>query len=295
MNIEIPYLKGKMHCVLMPNALNDDKKWYINDHCILKDKENTYHFFGINNPYPENMDILYSWHPHIAHAISKNPLQGFERVGFAIDDRQGEEYVGAPYVVWLEEKQTYLMIFESKIESQRTLEYAYSKDLYNWERMREPAFTNLGYTRRDPCVLKENGMYNVYICNPEKGGSSVSLTQTKDFIDVSNTKTCFKCYDGLDWGGCESPFVVKRKDLYYLFFTYAHHQYNETRVFVSTQFDTFKPENQIATLYGHASEIFEMDGKQYITNCGPEDDHLMNEHALYISELCWTKEEFEIQ
>ncbi len=99
MNIEIPYLKGAMKCVMMPNVLNDDKKWYINDHCIIKDNEGLYHFFGINNPYPAPDKKLYEWHPHISHAVSKRPYEdGFEFVDFAIDDRDGAEYVGAPYV-----------------------------------------------------------------------------------------------------------------------------------------------------------------------------------------------------
>ncbi|MCK4629387.1 MAG: hypothetical protein KAT56_10315 [Sedimentisphaerales bacterium] len=95
--------------------------------------------------------------------------------------------------------------------------------------------------------------------------------------------------DGVKWGGAESPLVVYRNGLYYLFFTYAHRHYYETIVCVSQKCDEFSMDAVVTTLYGHAVEILEYQGKAYLSSCGPEDKQWINRHGLYLAELAWTK------
>ncbi len=76
------------------------------------------------------------------------------------------------------------MIFESFLEGKRALEFAYSENLYNFKRSYQSFFTNLGHTKRDPCIIRDGDSYIVYICNPDPGGSAVSVTVTKDFCDL---------------------------------------------------------------------------------------------------------------
>jgi len=47
------------------------------------------------------------------------------------------------------------------------------------------------------------------------------------------------------------------------------------------------PDNCLTTLFGHASEIFSYNGKEYITSCGPEDKHSQNNHGITLAELGW--------
>lgn len=288
---EIPYIMGESKPVFdpKPHWNNDTHKWFINDHCFIEDINGVLHVIGINNPYPDDMTILYDYHPYLGHGISNDPMNGFHREPFAIDDSQGAEYLGAPYILWLEEQQRYVMIFESKIDGTRVLEVAFSNDLYTWERQQKSILTELGWTKRDPCIIKKNDIYYIYLCNPQHGMSAVSVSETKDFITFSNSRNCLEIKDGTNWGGIESPFILERKGLYYLFFTYAHKHYTETIVCVSHKMDQFSMDNVVTTLYGHASEIFQYRGKMYISSCGPEDIHALNTQGLYLAELSWLK------
>lgn len=291
-NIEIPYIDGMSKPVIDPKAIESDKKWFINDHCFIKDKNNVLHFIGINNPYPANqydLETLYSYHPYLGHSTTTDPMDGWNQQEFALDESMGTEYLGAPYIIWVDEFQKYVMLFESKIDGTRSLEIAFSNDLFIWERQNKSILTELGWTKRDPCIIEDGEKYLIYLCNPHKDGSSVSVSETTDFKTFENTRICLSIKDGIHWGGIESPFVLKRNNLYYLFFTYAHRRYTETIVCVSDKNDEFSMENVVTTLFGHASEIFSYNSVEYISSCGPEDMHTLNTQGLYLARLSWIK------
>jgi len=89
----------------------------------------------------------------------------------------------------------------------------------------------------------------------------------------------------------ESPFILERNGLWYLFCTYAHRRYEETIVVVSDNPDYFNHgKNCLTTLFGHASEIFTYNGKTYISSCGPEDQQTLNQHGVTLAELGWLKQ-----
>ena len=288
-NFEIPYLKGRTHLVLDPVALPGDiRKWFINDHCIFTGPDGKLHFFGINNPFPEDMTHLYRIHRYITHAVADTPTGGFEICGFALED---ETWLGAPAVQWCADKKKFVMLLQSDIAGIRGQELAFSKDLYSWQRTGVPVLENIGIDMRDPCfVALDNGNTGILLATTQdQKNSCVLLVETKNFDTFTEPVNLFSIADNVPWGGIESPFLYFHKELWYLFFTYAHHQYYETRVLVSDTPYHFKCENQITTLFGHASEIFAFNGKEYITNCGPGDAQVLNEHALYVTELCWLK------
>lgn len=290
MKYEIPFIIGQSKCVINPNYKNDDRKWFINDHCIFEDQEGVVHFFGIHNPYPDDMDQLYTYHPYIGHSICGDNIYDWTKQPHALDDSNGEEYLGAPFVTYLETQGRYVMLFEAMQNKKRILELAYSDDCYYWERQGESILQSLGYTKRDPFIMKsKEGKYVIYLANPTKKGSSIAVVETEDFIHFTDPKICLSIPDDVSWSGIESPFVVERDGLYYLFFTYAHRHYYETVVCVSYRYDLFTPMTQVTTLFGHASEIFTYKDKQYITSCGPEDMQCLNKHGLYIARLEWVK------
>jgi hypothetical protein len=287
---EIPYIKGESRLVYEPAPPGAGERWFINDHCFIEDAAGVLHCYRINNPYPPPGKELYSYHPYLGHATSVAPAQAWQRQGFALDDRHGAEYLGAPFVVWLSAQQRYVMLFESKIDGHRALELAYSTDLSCWHRTGIPLLPDLPEAKRDPCILQQDdGSFLIFLCTPSPSGSSITVTRTTDFANFDAPQTCLSIQDGVPWGGTESPFVVHRNSLYYLFFTYAHRHYYETVVCVSDTFERFSTDNLVTTLYGHAAEVFTYRGKTYISSCGPEDGQRLNRHGLYLAELDWIR------
>lgn len=303
----IPYIEGAYSTYINPNKMADMKKkseyfltqedtkikitcdndkWYINDHCFICDKKDRIHFFGIHNPYPRNSEELYRFHPYIAHYVSARDRLEFNFVEMVFDELNGTQYLGAPYIVYNEKTKEYIMIFESLIEDKRVLEIATSPDLYKWKRSKKSILDTLNYTKRDPCIIEEDGVYYIYLCNPQKQGSSVELVMTRDFEHFTN-ETCLYVNDGSNYGGIESPYVLKKGDLYYMFFTYAHRHYSETIVLASKEKNHFSMNDIVTTLYGHACEIFTFQEEEYISTCGPEDEQEMNLHGLEIAKLKW--------
>ena len=111
---EIPYLKGESKKAFdaKPSPDFDKNKWFTNDHCLIEDKQGTLHWFGINNPYPPEGKGLYRYHPYLGHLKTTEPTEEWERLPMAINEIDGTEYLGAPYVVWHEESQRYAMVVE---------------------------------------------------------------------------------------------------------------------------------------------------------------------------------------
>ena len=293
---DVPYLKGESKTLIVakPDTAKNTR-WFTNDHCFVKDKEGTLHWFGINNPYPPKGKDLYRYHPYLGHCTAKSVEGEWKREPWAIDESKDSEYLGAPFVVWHEESGRWVMVVETWRETRR-LDVYWSDDLYNWESKHNYILPEkLWIGTRDPHIMKgDDGKYWIHVvCTGNKGvkQSQVIRIKTKDFEHFEDPETIMGIND-CEWATLmESPFVYKHNDLWYLFFTYAHRRYAETVVVVSDNPNHFDYEkNTIATLFGHAAEIVECDGKAYITTCGPEDEHFLNTHDVTVSELKWAKQ-----
>jgi predicted GH43/DUF377 family glycosyl hydrolase len=284
---EIPFLDGQVKYVLNSCPPDSTGKWYINDHCFIEDESGNLHFFGINNPFLKDGSFNYSYHPHISHAVMNTVEEGFIHKNMALSEyNNGNGFLGAPYVV-KNRAGKYLMFFQAKFDGKRFMELATSDDLQNWERKNEPILFSHD-NMRDPCFFQDdNGKSYFYIVTPRKEGSSISVMETHDYKSFSEPKEVIHIPDGVSWSGLESPYVVKRKGLYYLFISYAHRHYDETLVIVSEHFDSFKLENTITTLHTHAPEIVNFKGKTYISSCGIEGRQMLDNHGLVWYELNW--------
>ncbi len=268
-------------------ANNKSKRnWYFNDHCFIEDSDGNTHLFAINNPYPDNLEQLYLYHPYLSHCIKLSNESLWRFVDFAFDETKGCSYVGAPFIIYQEAQSRYIMIVETMINSRRELIMAHSTDLYSWSKDEKPILTDLCYTKRDPCIIKEGEEYLIFVCNPKKGGSSVTVAKTKNFTDFVY-HDCLYIDDGSDYGGIESPFVVKRSGGYYLFFTYAHRSYDETLVIWSNDYHNFNIDNCVTTLNAHAAEIVTINKQDYLSSCGPEDLQELSERGITLSKLAW--------
>lgn len=100
------------------------------------------------------------------------------------------------------------------------------------------------------------------------------------------------------WGAFESPFVVKKDGMYFLFVTYTdsvnNSTYNDTLVFCSDDPKSFGEYNgdgdgakPITVLQAHAPEVLEYNGRFYITTCGWNNKPTPNKGAVSIASLEW--------
>ncbi len=277
-----------------PEPDSREKNWYTNDHCFVTDHENNLHWFGINNPYPPEGKRLYRYHPYLGHLVTTNPKKDWERKPFALDESQGTEYLGAPYIIWHQESGRWVMVIQTFFDTKFGLEVCWSNDLYNWERTHKPILDGILWpSSRDPHIIKgKDGKYWIHVVSSGVEGrenSQIIRFKTKDFNSFEEPQVI------MEIGGIrtavESPFLVEKNGLWYLFCTYAHRRYEETIVVVSDNPNHFDCEkNCITTLFGHASEIFTYDGKTYISSCGPEDRQSLNQHGVTLTELGWLKQ-----
>ncbi|SFS85224.1 hypothetical protein SAMN04487906_1901 [Zhouia amylolytica] len=291
---EIPYIKGESKLAFNPKPSTDfdDNKWFTNDHCFVEDESGILHWFGINNPFPPEGKQLYRYHPYLGHLTTDAPEDNWKREDFAVNEINGTEYIGAPYIVKHEESGRWVMVVEQWREN-RQLEVYWSDDLYNWEETKNPILPNkLWIGTRDPHIMKgSDGKYWIHVVATGNKGvnqSQVLRIRTKDFVNFDEPETILGIDDN-NWATLiESPYLVERNGMWYLFFTYAHRRYAETIVVVSDNPDHFNyKENVLTTMFGHAAEIFRYKGKEYITSCGPEDAHYLNSHGVTIAELGW--------
>lgn len=292
---EIPFLAGESRTVIDtgPDTALNKNNWYTNDHCFVIDHEGTLHWFGINNPYPPEGKRLYRYHPYLGHAVTDNPTGVWERMPFALDESHGTEYLGAPFVIWHDESQKWVMVLQTRFGERYGLEVCWSDDLYQWKRTRIPILEDvLWSSTRDPHIMKgADGKYWIHVVSSginQADNAQIIRLKTKDFHDFEKPEVIMEI-QGVRTA-IESPFLMERNGLWYLFCTYAHRRYEETVVIVSDDPGNFDLEkNCLTTLFGHAAEIFTYEGRTYISSCGPEDQQMLNTHGITLAGMMWAK------
>ena len=72
------------------------------------------------------------------------------------------------------------------------------------------------------------------------------------------------------FGSSESPFPVQRDEGWYLFVTHVSPEsYHRTKVWFSQDPTDFGSDgDHVTTLFAHAAQVFEYDGRTWITNTG---------------------------
>ncbi len=284
--MKIPYIKTDWRVLLRPQINGK----YVNDHCLFKAHDGNYHLFGITSFEGGAPNERYFVHG-VTSSLDTEMTECHDR---AID--RGT-LAWAPCVVRTEGDYYYMLYGPSPTS------LSVSFDLHEWcnhtvTLNNEPLFS----AHRDHFVLKmDDGSYLMYVVGTKDKRSCVSLFKSSNLIAwdfCGYALTSGECAElNPPWGAMESPFIVKRDSLYYLFITYtdcSKENYHNTLVFVSSDLYSFGEYNggvsgaiPITTLRAHAPEIIEEKGKYYITTCGWLSYETPNEGCVSIAELDW--------
>lgn len=274
---------GEYFRIYDPSA-GEPEKWYINDHCFIYDSNGTWHLFGITHQEPAKpMD-----EDNFAHATAQTLTQrGWKKEPFAltVDPNYGEEHLWAPHVIYRDG--IYYMFYCAGAKNHRRykINLATSKDLYLWQRHPANPLVIDGYDARDPFILRLKDkwmMYYTATSTPSGGNHIIAALTSDDLIHWKDKKVVFTDPSKGTWGGpTESPTVVRRGKLYYLFIG-PRDDYRCTSVYRSTSPFKWTLEDEVARIQSHAAEVVrDTDGKWYVSHCG------WGQGGVYLAPLKW--------
>ena len=288
--MKLPWVSGDFRHVLHPPGQRDDpakRQWYINDHCFFVADDGAIHWYGITNPYPEDIKSYYGpgSHRHVGHASAPEPFGPWTEHGHAFALPEGtQDCIGACFVV--RQGREYLMYYGYNAG----LTTARSTDLFHWEPLGLPKI-EAGASTRDPCALiLDDGRHLLYTAGGLDGLSAVCLSESDDLLHWQPQEPALLTNIRCPFGALESPFVLRHDGCYYLFVNYSHRQYEETLVFASDNPRRFDWQRPLCTLFAHAAEFFLWGGKHYISHCGIEDrrySETVGPSGLRLAELRW--------
>ena len=261
---------------------------YVNDHCIIKDLNNEWHLFGIasHEAEPANPDS----ERYFVHARAKVLDGVMEEAGKVVDDGNR---AWAPCIV--EDKGLYYMYYGPGITKLQV-----TNDPVHWMGHQINITGNPPMSvNRDHMVIKVGETWIMYVSGVKDGYSCISLLTSDDLINWKFDGYALTSSGNAPlnpaWGAFESPFVLEREGLYYMFVTYTDcspETYHNTLVFCSPtpyNFGDYTYDNHdetvIATLKVHAGEVICDNGAYYITTCGWLNHGAPINGAVAIAEL----------
>lgn len=290
---QIPTVASEWKHIFNPNNTRSDidTTWYTNDHGFIKGADGKWHAYGIIGHKPINP---WTGEDKFFH-ISSDQLfsDQWEDHDYALKAKKGVERVlWAPHL--FKEGNEYVMFYNAgnlqenapTYASWGTLHKAASKDMFTWERHAfNPLFSDPGHAR-DSYVMEHNGTYYYYYTRTFSEvdlRSCVAVRTGPDLDHWSGPKIVhiqpFEVY----WGGdAESPTVIYKDGLFYLFVCLAMTEYNLTHVYWSEDPLDFPKENLVTALKTHAAEVIDAgDQGWFISDTG------WDKKGLYLAKLEW--------
>ena len=282
--MEIPYISGEWKILFAPH----DNGNYVNDHSIVVGPDGNWHLFGITS-----FEGKPSHERYFVHGVGKTLYEPMREVGRSID---GGTLAWAPCVIKKDEN--FYMFYGPSPTS-----LAVSFDMYEWFGTKvtlnnEPMMG----AHRDHFVLQvSENEYLMYVVGVYNQKGAVSCFSSNNLLDWDFIGYALTSGDEAPlkpaWGAIESPYVVNKDGVYYLFITYtdcSDETYNNTLVFASDNPKSFGEYNgegngtkPITKLYGHASEILNVREDYYITTCGWLSKNIPHKGAVSIASLKW--------
>lgn len=266
-------------------SIEEERDWYINDHCFVRAKNGLWHMFGITHEEPADpLDVKF-----LAHATSNELLSPqWDRQAHVLHtDYQNwkEVHVWAPHVVEYEDLFYMFYCAGDDDHSRYKIHLATSTDLWEWKRHPGNPMMVDGFDARDPMVLHLGdrwAMYYTATSEPSGGNHVVVAVTSYDLVHWTDKRPVFVHTASGTYGGpTESPFVVARNGKYYLFVC-TNTPYDNTAVYESESSFEWKMENQIGEIPAHAAEVIRVsEDEWYVSRCG------WGRGGLHLARLEW--------
>ncbi|MGH3098584.1 MAG: hypothetical protein ACRDMV_21570 [Streptosporangiales bacterium] len=277
-------------------SVGESQPWYINDHCVIRAEDGTWHLFGITHAEPADA-------PHevtFAHATAPD-LHGpwtKRRPALRVDKDYGETHLWAPHVI--RSDGTYYMFYAGGGDdhTRTQINLATSTDLFHWTRHAGGTLFRDGFEARDPMVLRIRDKWVMYYCatdDPAGGHHVVAYRTSKDLAHWSERHIAYTSPDtGTGGGNTESPFIVQHDGMYYLFIgpcgSYAGGQntYICTDIYASNDPFHFAHDNRVGRIASHAAEVVQDEsGDWYVTHAG------WGQGGVHLATLDWNEPRHE--
>ncbi|MEY2469266.1 MAG: hypothetical protein QOF21_1964 [Actinomycetota bacterium] len=269
-------------------SVDEDERWYVNDHTFIRDNEGTWHLIGITHPEPfKPFD-----EKHLAHATAPSLLGPWTKQPFALstDDAWGESHLWAPHVIAHDGKYWMFVCAGGASPARYRIHLAVSDDCWSWTRHADNPLVVDGYEARDPMVFWVDDrwvMYYTATSEPAGGNHVVIATESDDLVHWAGRSIVYRDeLEGTGGGGTESPFVVRRDDRFYLFMGPADfgdamqrvargeridwaQAYSSTLVLASDDPLRFDRADAVGEITSHAAEVIvDEDGNDWVSHCG---------------------------
>ncbi len=270
-------------------SVDEAEQWYVNDHTFVRDHEGTWHLIGITHAEPfkpsEEVDLCHATAPSLWGPWTKQPPC------LTADTTWGERHLWAPHVIAHDDRY-WMFVCGGSLESgeKYRLHLATSEDCVNWTRHPDNPLVVDGYEARDPMVLwVEDRWVMYYTANsePHFGNHVVIATESDDLVHWSGRTIVYRDEaEGTGAGPTESPFVVQRNGIYYLFMGPAGYSdavakqaagervdwaaaYSSTIVLASDDPLRFDRADLVGEIASHAAEVIvDEQGNDWISHCG---------------------------
>ena len=257
--------------------------WYINDHTFIRGQDGTWHLFGITHQEPENHhdERLFA---HATADTLTQPMWVKRPPALYYAPGDGETVLWAPHVI--AHDGGYIMFYAAGgyDPTRWVIRAATSPDLETWTRVPGALFAD-GFEARDPFVIRIGDRWVMYYTrtDPPAGGNHVVAYRTSEDL-LTWSAPDFAFVDpkrGTNGGPTESPFVLERDGLYYLFIG-PRGGYVGTDVFASADPFRFTAEGLVGHIRAHAAEVIQdTDGATYVSHAG------WSQGGVYLAPLTW--------
>lgn len=263
------------------------KDWIANDFTMIKGSDGKWHVYGIIHPKPPTFinEYDYSGDVHEAenqlfHCVYEGTLDQLYNGGeFEEKDKvlrpdirpQQDPNCWAPCMY--RKGDEYHMLY-----TPAPVRIVTTKDMYDFQ-VHDLGLFEGAPGLRDLYIIQEDGLYYVVYVS-----DNLNYRTSTDLFEWSEEKL-FQKNPFSKGSAQESPCIIRRNGMYYLFWCIYDGQYgsydSRTYVYASEDLLGFNDKAPIAMLYGHAVEIVTENGQDYIISV------YHPENGLSIAKITW--------
>ena len=279
--IKVPYIKGEYRNVYIPagdvyRGIDTEHfkngnyygEWITNDFTILKGTDGIYHAYGITHPRTPGFKNAFDYEGNVHEA--ENQLFHVSFSGTLKELYENGQFTEHEKVLYPQERylhpECWAPCMVKKADachifwSPQKMQKATTKDMFCFS-VEEGFLFEGNPWMRDPYIFEENGTYYMFYLDEHlMVRTSVDLKHWSEAQPVQKMPFAK--------GAQESPCVIKRHGYYYLLWCIydgTNGCYDErTYVFASKTLVGFAEATPITMLKGHAPEIIEENGEDYI-------------------------------